>query len=508
MDPLSVVGAFIAVLQISGTIISHCYDYRKGLRSAPRDLARVLDEVSDLRNVVERLIRLIDDEIASGRNYLPSVEQMTRKNGPLERCQSDLDSINASLETPLSEWKALGNRLVWPLKEKGLMKSLETIKRTKGLIDSTIIEDLIRIRNGSDNAAVAYYYFDFANKLQGTMEAMLRSLSSQLLTQAQDMPNDMGSLAQRHFNITRYGAFLRRALTTGPKPADVSQPSLSELVDVFRGIIEEFNDTYLIIDAPDESVELDMLLDFLETIVSWKSESLHLLVTSQSKREIEEVLCPIVDSQLLIKSTFMDEDILSFVESTLDGDRRLRKWSQEIKDGIKTTLYEGSQGMFQWVAFQLQALKECLTLRDVKQTLKTLPKTLNATYTRVMENMNQNYYKRAMVVLKLLALSCHPVQVQEASEFVAFDFDTKDDLRFDYELRLPEVERIFDICSGLVSMNTIVLTHADGSIKETIRELHLAHFSVKEFLLSYHFTPNPSTLLGPKASEDWNALFV
>ena len=210
---------------------------------------------------------------------------------------------------------------------------------------STIIEDAIRIRDGIDNAAVAYYYFDFGNKPQGTMEAMLRSLLSQLLVQAKDIPNGLGSLAQRHFNTTRYGQRPGEALTTGPKPAGVSQPSISELVDAFQGAIEEFNDTYLVIDAPDECVESDRILDFLETIVSWKSDSLHLLVTSQSKREIEEVLSPIVTFQLLIKSPFVSEDIVSFIQSTLEGDRKLRKWSQEIKDEIRTMLFEGSQGM-------------------------------------------------------------------------------------------------------------------------------------------------------------------
>lgn len=101
----------------------------------------MLDEVSDLRNVLERLIRLIDDEIASGRNYLPSVEQMTRQNGPLKRCESDLESINASLESLLSDWKALGKRLTWLLQEKGVLKPLETIKRTKSLIESALMID-------------------------------------------------------------------------------------------------------------------------------------------------------------------------------------------------------------------------------------------------------------------------------------------------------------------------------------------------------------------------------
>lgn len=221
----------------------------------------------------------------------------------------------------------------------------DVLMRSLTDFSSTIIEDTIRIRDGIDNAAVAYYYFDFGNKPQGTMEAILRSLLSQLLVQAKDVPNGLGTLARSHFGTTRYGNLPGEALTTGPKPAGVSQPSISELVDAFQGAIEEFNDTYLVIDAPDECVELDRILDFLETIVSWKSDSLHLLVTSQSKREIEEVLSPIVTFQLLIKSTFISEDIVSFVQSTLEGDRKLRKWSQEIKDEIRTTLFEGSQGM-------------------------------------------------------------------------------------------------------------------------------------------------------------------
>ena len=64
------------------------------------------------------------------------------------------------------------------------------------------------------------------------------------------------------------------------------------------------------------------------------------------------------------------------------------------------------------------------------------------------------------------------------------------------------------ICSGLVSTNTIILAHEDGSIKETLRELHLVHFSVKEFLLSYYLAPYPRTIFGLTALEDWNSLFT
>ncbi len=210
---------------------------------------------------------------------------------------------------------------------------------------STTIEDIIRARDEMKNIAVAYYYFDFGNELQATLEAMLRSLLSQLLVQAHDIPDHLRSLAEGHFSTTRYGTRRGQKSTTGPRPLGVSQPSISELVGAFQGAIEEFDATYVVIDALDECVELDMILDFMETVGSWKSDSLHLLVTSQRRKEIEDVLTPIVTSQLPIEGALIHEDIVSFIQSTLGSDRKLRKWSRQIKDEIQTALVEGSQGM-------------------------------------------------------------------------------------------------------------------------------------------------------------------
>ena len=57
-------------------------------------------------------------------------------------------------------------------------------------------------------------------------------------------------------------------------------------------------------------------------------------------------------------------------------------------------------------------------------------------------------------------------------------------------------------------MSTIVFTHEDGSVIETVRELHLAHFSVKEFLLSHYPLPSPRSFFGCAALDNWNALFA
>ena len=176
------------------------------------------------------------------------------------------------------------------------------------------------------------------------MEAMLRSLLSQLLVQAEDIPNGLEPLAESHFDTVRYGIYGSK-MRTGPTPARVSQPSVSELVSALQGTIADFDDLYVIIDALDECIELDKVLVFLETILSQKSDSLHLLITSRTEREIAEVLTPIVTSQLLVESAFIDEDIMSFIQFKLKHDQKLRRWPQKIQDEIETVLFEGSQGM-------------------------------------------------------------------------------------------------------------------------------------------------------------------
>ena len=42
MDPISITGTLIAVLQVTTTVISICYDYRQGVSSASREV--LLDE--------------------------------------------------------------------------------------------------------------------------------------------------------------------------------------------------------------------------------------------------------------------------------------------------------------------------------------------------------------------------------------------------------------------------------------------------------------------------------
>lgn len=140
-EPLSLVASLIAVVQISGSVISCCYEYRKGVKNAPKDLLGVTNEVAGLRNVVERLIALMDDEKRASHNYLSTLIDFASANGPLELCQHDLESLKVKLEPPVKEWKVLGRRLTWPLREKDVTKTLASIYRTKSLLETMLMVD-------------------------------------------------------------------------------------------------------------------------------------------------------------------------------------------------------------------------------------------------------------------------------------------------------------------------------------------------------------------------------
>jgi hypothetical protein len=49
-DPFSVAASIIAVIQITGSLVSLCYDYRSGVNNAPKEMMQVTDEVFSLRD--------------------------------------------------------------------------------------------------------------------------------------------------------------------------------------------------------------------------------------------------------------------------------------------------------------------------------------------------------------------------------------------------------------------------------------------------------------------------
>jgi hypothetical protein len=128
-------------------------------------------------------------------------------------------------------------------------------------------------------------------------------------------------------------------------------------------------------------------------------------------------------------------------------------------------------------------------LKALRKTLSSLPKTLDETYNRILRDLESaQQLQNAIKALQWLCFSNHPFRLTEMVEILAIE--TEDQGGFDLEQRLPDPMDIMVVCSSLISVNPIDsdednAASFDGSTNDADRiQIQLAHFSVKEFLLS------------------------
>lgn len=143
---------------------------------------------------------------------------------------------------------------------------------------------------------------------------------------------------------------------------------------------------------------------------------------------------------------------------------------------------------FRWVGCQLDALGDSLNLPMLRKSLKNLPKTLDDTYARILCAIKEEHIKYVLSMLQWLVSSARPLRLEELAEVIAIDIDSNP--RFDVERRFMEKRDALKICSSLVTTVDVVNDQFSGG--ETHTELKLAHFSVKEYLLSDRIRMGPA----------------
>jgi ankyrin repeat protein len=151
---------------------------------------------------------------------------------------------------------------------------------------------------------------------------------------------------------------------------------------------------------------------------------------------------------------------------------------------------------------QLEYLSKCLPGR-IRHALDELPDTLDGTYERTLEEINDRNLEFAQRLLQCVAVVSRPLRVEELAEFLAFDFKTGPIPKYREDWRLADpVEAVLSTCSTLLTL----VDDGDSLI------IQFSHFSVKEFLTSprfaerrdiisrrYHISPIPAHTLVSQA---------
>ena len=120
-------------------------------------------------------------------------------------------------------------------------------------------------------------------------------------------------------------------------------------MSTLRQIVTSLGDIYVILDALDECVERDELLEYLKQILSWEDVNVHVLATSRREPEIEDALTPLTNTQtrINIQSNLVNADIRTYVHDRLQVDRKLKRWQKnpKVQREIEDTLMKKAHGM-------------------------------------------------------------------------------------------------------------------------------------------------------------------
>jgi hypothetical protein len=158
---------------------------------------------------------------------------------------------------------------------------------------------------------------------------------------------------------------------------------------------------------------------------------------------------------------------------------------------------------FRWVVCQIETLRKCLTIKELKTQLKTLPETLEETYDQILLRVEESHLQSTLKVLQWLAFAAMPVTIEAAAEVLAVDLGMEP--CYDPDSRLFNPRDVMILCSSLVTRVTISVK----DVRETLwtrndpylemydrlemedfkhEIIRLAHLSVKDYLVSDRIT--------------------
>ncbi|OWT42644.1 Pfs, NACHT and Ankyrin domain protein [Pochonia chlamydosporia 170] len=322
----------------------------------------------------------------------------------------------------------------------------------KTVLSATVLDHL---KNGNDRL-ILYFFFDFSDTTKQPLDGMLRSLAFQLY---QGRAGSAG-LLDASFRAHQDGR---------------DQPATKTLEDVVCRMLAVQKKISIVLDALDESTTRSELLRWMKNVVS-KSElsDVQLICTSRPEPEFMRNIPPLISQEncLALEKESVNADIRSYVAAQLlQPDFRDKHLSLDLLEEIQRKVGDGADGMFRWAFCQLDSLARCPHEVAIEKALASLPRDLKETYQLMMERIPTELKKDAERLLQFLVHLKRPLKLAEAKEVIATQIE--DEPRgFDVKRRLFRETDVLNYCPSLVTV-----VHA------TDKELHLAHFSVKEYLL-------------------------
>jgi len=181
----------------------------------------------------------------------------------------------------------------------------------------------------TNGVQIAYFFFDFNDSTKQTVESLLRSLVFQLAVSVDNIPMSLESLYAKHHHD-------RRSSTL---------PTTAEWASVLLQLLSEKEIFYIVIDALDDCLEEERLIESLNYLVSESTASTRWLFTCRISEEVSLNLHSDKFQTVRIKSSDVDRDIATYLHATLENDPKLRSYALKAKTLIRFEIQSKARGM-------------------------------------------------------------------------------------------------------------------------------------------------------------------
>ncbi|KAH6889043.1 hypothetical protein BKA70DRAFT_1163670, partial [Coprinopsis sp. MPI-PUGE-AT-0042] len=331
----------------------------------------------------------------------------------------------------------------------------------KTILASIVIEYLETLCKETDiKICVCYVFFRYSDRSEVTVRSVLEILAMQTLERHPDCQALVGQ-------------------TYTPHLRERTEPTEAQLLALLRQLTGAMGVTFYVLDALDEA-PTKIQLALMKTLTSL---NVKLFVTSRPMKTVEANF-PDAHSFAIIAQ---DSDIELHVAKVINENAELRRLlhvNPSLRDEIVSTIKQNCGGMFLHASLQLDALCECLSARDVRDTLEAFPSSIKDVYCQTWARISDQACKHAslaMVVLVWVVNAPRSMTVEELERAVATSPTTH---KFEPGRVVPWTTLI-SLCGGLIT------------VEEESRLVRLVHSTAKqtlEDLLQADF-PHPHSLL-------------
>ncbi|KAF7950301.1 hypothetical protein EAE96_007589 [Botrytis aclada] len=391
---------------------------------------------------IERQRLAADERLRKKLNLLGTIDVMKWQNSNI-RLRQPGTGVWFTESKEFKNWASTDNSKLWIYGIPGAGKTV---------LMASVIQEIEQTQDPSDGLAM--FYCDYKDIQTHDPRTILGALARQLILQHEHAFTQLEAFCEKHH------------MTENTQGSATTDDFCEFIVELSRN----FSTTSIVVDGLDEIAEDRAEVTTLLRSLNKPSGTIKTLLASRNEVDIRNVLEDYPCVTIAAKSG----DLRLYVHSEIEKRTKLGKLhigDHNLKDHIVKVLTEGADGMFRWVACQMDYLCECSTDRDCREALRKLPPDLPKSYERILDRVNKSNKENQNLVrhtLLWVVYAKRPLTITQLLQALAV---RPGDETFE-KRNMTTLNKLLHWCSSLIRQ------------KSQSEELELAHFTVKEYLLS------------------------